>query len=401
MVDIVPELLEEIQKLFKKNFDSNKRIGSLLNLSEEGKATYEDAQDFAYEVGNILADVFKDKISSDILPDGRMFYNIAKRILEPTLENNHHIAADYAVKVQDSINKKAKIGIKAVESELNKDKIDGLVDIVSEKEYDKVAYMLDEPVVNFTQTVVDDTVKANAKFHYEAGLSPKIRRISTGKCCEWCNRLAGIYNYKDVANTGNDVFRRHKNCRCVVEFFPGKGKAQNVHTKKIYSEKVKEEKSKKLNQINNRKGKDVKYQYFNNAIPRKGKIIIKSEEEYNRKNHEKEIITAELIHNILGGDIELLPESKIDGEKMPDYLWNGKYWDLKSTTTEKSANSAIRSGIKQIEKNPGGIILNYENHDIDIELTIDIIEKRMSKGYGGKINIMIVHENEIKRILRY
>ena len=300
------------------------------------------------------------------------------------------------------INKRQKIGIKVIKPELNKDKVQGIVDITSgKKRFDDIAYMLGDPLINFAQTIVDDTVQANADFQYRAGLSPKIIRTATGKCCEWCDNLEGTYEYENVSDTGNDVFKRHEHCRCMVEHDNGDGKRQNAHTKKIYYVNDSKERTIKYGQSLNRKGKEVKYQYFNNATPGKGKIIIQPEEGYDRKQHEKEIATAKLIHNILGGDIELLPESNIENVKTPDYIWNGKYWDLKSTTSEKAANSAIRSGIKQIKDNPGGIILNYENNNINLDMAIDVIEKRMSKGYDGKIDIMIIINEKIKHILRY
>ena len=52
--------------------------------------------------------------------------------------------------------------------------------------------MLREPIINFTQAIVDDAVRANADFQSKAGLNPKIVRTSTRKCCAWCNSLAGV-----------------------------------------------------------------------------------------------------------------------------------------------------------------------------------------------------------------
>lgn len=92
--------------------------------------------------------------------------------------------------------------------------------------------MLKEPITNFTQAVVDDTVKTNAEFHSNLGLSPKIVRKEHGSCCDWCKKLVGSYNYNDISNTGNDVFRRHRHCRCTVEYVPDKKSRQNVHTKR-------------------------------------------------------------------------------------------------------------------------------------------------------------------------
>lgn len=164
-----------------------------------------------------------------------MYYNIASRIFNQTLGKNgtYGYISKYAQQVQDIINKNAGIGIKAVTAELNQDRINGIVDIVSGKDnFDDIKYMINEPVVNFGQAIVDDTVKANADFQFNSGLSPKIVRISEGGCCEWCDKIAGAYDYENVRNTGNDVFRRHKYCRCLVTYEAGGKRPENVHTKK-------------------------------------------------------------------------------------------------------------------------------------------------------------------------
>lgn len=232
MEDIAPKLLKKIQDDFKNKFDNSKIIRELYRKVEQGNATYKEANEFAIEVGELLSGSFKKNLSSSVLPDGRMYYNIADRIIRDTLGNNYELVADISAKIQEILNKKAGIGIKAIKPKINEDKVRGIVDIVSGKEkYDEIAYMLGEPVINFSQSVVNDAVKENADFQYKAGLSPKIIRTSTGKCCEWCDKLAGIYDYEAVSDTGNNVFRRHKYCRCLVEYAPGDGKRQNVHTK--------------------------------------------------------------------------------------------------------------------------------------------------------------------------
>ena len=232
MEDIAPSLQKRIMEEFIESFGSSKRITELYKKIDAGIANYADANEFAIETGEVLAGVLKKNLSSDILPDGKLYYNIADRVIRPMLENNYELVADVSSKIQEILNKELGIGIKAIKPKMNEDKVQGIIDIVSGKEnYDDIAYMLDEPIVNFTQSVVNDAVRENADFQYRAGLSPKIRRTSTGKCCEWCDKLAGIYDYADVSNTGNDVFRRHKHCRCLVEYDPGGGKRQNVHTK--------------------------------------------------------------------------------------------------------------------------------------------------------------------------
>ena len=78
--------------------------------------------------------------------------------------------------------------------------------------------------------MVDDAVKANAEFHYDAGLKPVITRRLGGDACAWCRNLAGSYEYHSEPE---DVYRRHERCRCTVEYKPDKKKRQNVWTKVI------------------------------------------------------------------------------------------------------------------------------------------------------------------------
>ncbi len=81
----------------------------------------------------------------------------------------------------------------------------------------------------FGRSVVDASISANVNFQGKAGLTPKIVRKATGSCCKWCMALAGTYSYPDVPK---DVYRRHDNCCCVVNYDPGNGKIQSVHSGK-------------------------------------------------------------------------------------------------------------------------------------------------------------------------
>lgn len=230
--DIAPELLEQLQEEFQKNFKNNKKIKDLNKALSDNKKniSYKEANDFSKEVGQILASVYQKNLSSDILPDGKMYYNIATRIIDPTMKQNYDLISLYAQAVQTKINHKEGIRIKGIQAELNQDRIDGLVNKVSTAEvFDKELSNLKESVINFSQAIVDDTVKVNADFIYRAGLKPKIIRKETGNCCDWCKAVVGKYGYPDAPK---DVFRRHRYCRCTVEYDPGNEKKQNVHNKK-------------------------------------------------------------------------------------------------------------------------------------------------------------------------
>lgn len=232
MQDIVPDLLDAIQRDYAQRINSSATVKRIQGMITAGTATYAEANEYAIEIGNLLAEAFKAHISGDILPDGRMYFNIAQRILQPTMSENYELVATAAQQVQTSLNHAAGLGLKGLKADLNQDRIDGIVNrLASEETYDKVAWLLDDPIVTASQSIVDDTVHKNAEFHANAGLRPKIIRNAEPKCCKWCSNLDGEYDYGEV-RSGSDVFRRHANCRCTVEFDPGSGKRQNVHTKR-------------------------------------------------------------------------------------------------------------------------------------------------------------------------
>ena len=226
MIDTAPELFVELKKSFNEKYSKNKKVEKILSTIKDGKPTYSEVNDLSIEVGDILAEVFKENLSSDILPDGRMYYNIAKRTIEPMMINNYDIVTDNAVIVQEILNKNAGMGIKAQVPKLNQSRIDGIIDRLDEAElFDDIKWILDEPIKNFTQAVADDAVKKNTEFHEGLGLVPTVTRIVRGDCCDWCRQVAGTYHYPDIPD---DVYRRHRFCRCTVEYDPGDGKKKSI-----------------------------------------------------------------------------------------------------------------------------------------------------------------------------
>ena len=232
-VDIVPELLEKIKKAFSDGVNDSKVLQEVMDAIKTGTATYKDALIYAKEVGRILEEAYGMHVTASALPDGKMYYNIAKRIIDPTLRTNHAMAADVAVQIQELLNKQAGIGIKGVRPMANADRIKGFVERLSATEqFEDVSWLLEKPVENFSMAVIDDTVRVNAEFQSKAGLKPTITRTVISETCDWCANLSGTYRYDEVKATGHPVFMRHRNCDCLVEFDPGDGRKQNAHTKK-------------------------------------------------------------------------------------------------------------------------------------------------------------------------
>lgn len=229
MIDIAPELLVKLKRVFSEKLNKNKKVDKILSTIRDGKPTYSDINDLSIAIGDILAEVFGEILSADILPDGRMYYNIAKRTIEPMMINNYNIVTENAAIVQEILNKQAGMGIKAQVPALNQSRIDGIINRLDEEEFfDNIKWILDEPIKNFTQAVADDCVEKNAEFHKGLGFEPKLIRKAEANCCDWCNEIDGVYDYSEAPD---DIYRRHRFCRCTVEYDPGKSKKQNIWTK--------------------------------------------------------------------------------------------------------------------------------------------------------------------------
>lgn len=229
-IDVLPKLLQEVKKEFELSYRESEIIRNAFAVLEVKKATYITANEFAIEIGEILSKALGASISADKLPNGKMYYNIAQRLLMDVLGRNHEIVSGYVSDVQKNLNDKAKIGLKIQVPELNQDRIAGIVNrFASEDNFEDVSWLFGEPIVNFTQSIIDDSIRKNAEFHHQAGLQPEIIRRSYFNCCEWCQEVQGNYKYPRVPK---DVYRRHQHCRCIVDYDPKSGKIQNIWTKK-------------------------------------------------------------------------------------------------------------------------------------------------------------------------
>lgn len=230
------ELLEILLKTYKEEISNNRKIQKVLNKIKEGTADYTDSLLFAKESGKCLEKAFAINISDEVLPNSQMDYKLAKALIEPLVKKNYEIVSLQCASIQTSLNKKAKLGLKAIKPKYNEKKTDGIIKYISSaKVYSKREKSFLDALSTNSKAIVNEFVRQNADFHYNSGLSPKIIRTTNGKPCQWCKLLAGVYNYSKIRVDGNDVFKRHSNCNCIVVYDPsdGSNKVQNVYSKKI------------------------------------------------------------------------------------------------------------------------------------------------------------------------
>ena len=230
MNDTAPKLLENIKTDFKDGVLSNSEIEKCLSQLNSTEVQFDSAYTFASEIGQELSKAYGLNIKLETLPDGKMYFNIADRVITPTLKDAHKLISEFAADVEKILNEKAGLKLNPVKIPPNEDRIKGIVEkVVSYDDYEDGKWVLDEPVKTFCKSIVDETIKANANFHHDVGLTPKVIRKSNGHCCDWCSNLVGEYEYPDVPE---DVWRRHGHCDCTVEYLPGDGRSQDVWSKK-------------------------------------------------------------------------------------------------------------------------------------------------------------------------
>ena len=228
------DLKEELEKLFRDAFNSDSKVRELYGKIRQGNATHKDALRFAERVGQLAARTFRENTSEEMFGSAEMRKEMVDSIMG-LLRLDHEIVTEVTTIVQENLNKQAGIGLKAVEPKMDLERAQGLSQYVAEQENrDKAAAKMDSGAVNFSQHTVDEHLKQNARFQWKAGMSPKILRTAEAGACKWCKALAGVYDYGDVKDTGNDVFRRHENCNCVVEYIADGKKAQDVWSKATY-----------------------------------------------------------------------------------------------------------------------------------------------------------------------
>lgn len=144
--------------------------------------------------------------------------------------------------------------------------------------------------------------------------------------------------------------------------------------------------------------KDVTKKYIDSAKPRMGKV--RYENGYRSKTHKEEINVANQIRELFGGKIVLLKESQTPGIQMPDMLWKGKQWEIKSISTEKAADSALRKAIKQIHGNQGGVIFDVAD-GIDEKKLIDVLDARATRSKSFNADIIALHNGSVLFVRRY
>jgi hypothetical protein len=129
-------------------------------------------------------------------------------------------------------NADASIGMRFIAPTFDSDRAYGIVtELRDNPGFRNIEATFYDQLANFSQNVVDEAIRANASTMNRAGIGSRIVRVAEFKACDWCRSVAGNYDYRDVRDTGNDVWRRHENCRCTIDFITERNSS-------LYTERV-------------------------------------------------------------------------------------------------------------------------------------------------------------------
>ena len=129
MKDITPELQKSVLSDFYNMVEEDNKIQGILT-GEDKRATMTQVSKQAERLGEYAVRSLKKNLTDETLPDGTLYWNIAKGVIPPLMQEVQKVATDMAVRVQTREDKKAGIGLKPVRPVFNQERIEAVMNKV-------------------------------------------------------------------------------------------------------------------------------------------------------------------------------------------------------------------------------------------------------------------------------
>lgn len=264
MSDFGQTLLSDISKRFNANLRADKKIRQLARKVRDS-TDYNDASQYASRLGELLSEA----MNAETVDLSFMSEEVARELLFPLLEGDYGLVCEAVEAVQKNMYSSLETGLNVALPELDTNRIEGLVKkIASYDTFEEARWLIDEPIVNYSMSVVDQGMRDNAKKASGVGFTAKIvrepepfglksrkigRKTYTYRVpCKWCSGLAGKWDYEDAPD---DVYKRHAFCRCTVTYTID-GSRQDVYSKRMWSESDASAKAEQIREAEQRVAED-------------------------------------------------------------------------------------------------------------------------------------------------
>lgn len=205
---------EDIKQQFIDTVNNDKVVTELYAKIRKGDATYGTANKLAARVGEDLGKVLRQYAPFESIDEWDLDDLIPK-----SLGLDHQIVTTACQQIQEKMNKEAGLGIKYQAPIFDMDRAMGIVkELRDNPEFTNIENTFYDQLANFSMNIVDDSIRDNAQIMARSGIKTLVIRQPDFRACAWCREVSGTYDYADVKDRGNDVWRRHENCRCVIDF---------------------------------------------------------------------------------------------------------------------------------------------------------------------------------------
>lgn len=134
--DIVPELYEKIHADFERKVNSSKQIKTFQSRLKKKTADAKGVSFYAAELGRCAAEALSGQLKEEILPDGKLYWNIVERTIFPLLEECWKLVQEAAERVQQIQDEQNDINMKPIRAAFPKyrvrDFMNKLIDMAEE-----------------------------------------------------------------------------------------------------------------------------------------------------------------------------------------------------------------------------------------------------------------------------
>lgn len=127
MNDIGLELQKSIETAFNERLAIDVVIKAIKLKVETGRATQRDVTMLCKRLGEIASRVLIENIKPEMMPNDKMYWNIAEKAIKPLMMKIHGIVNKVAAEVVMAEHKANGIHIKPIESVFPKERIESLI----------------------------------------------------------------------------------------------------------------------------------------------------------------------------------------------------------------------------------------------------------------------------------
>ena len=173
---------EDIKQEFINTVDNDKTCLKLYAKIRSGDASYATASQLAARIGEDLGKVLQKYAPTTSIDEWDL-----DDLLPKSLGLDHRMVTTACQQVQEKMNKDAGLGVKYQKPKFVLDRVQGLITELRENpDFTNIEKTFYDQLANFSQNIVDDSIRENANFLMRSGSRTMVVRQPEAGACKWC-----------------------------------------------------------------------------------------------------------------------------------------------------------------------------------------------------------------------